>query len=378
LIIDARAWGHRVKLETISIRNFRCFEDVTINIDDYTAFIGPNGCGKSAVLSALNVFFGEKTSAIRTPISLSSDSFHHHNHKEPIVIKLTFSKLTTEETMALSNYVRADKLIVSAEATFDSETECAAVRQYGYRMGMPQFAPFFALLNDNAKVDVLTEKFDEQAKAYSIAIDGRKTKAAMENALREFEASHSQLCSEIKSEDQFYGFTKGAHKLKPFLQYIYLPPVKDAVEEEVEARSGILGTLISRIVRSELNLDDELDTIQKDAIEKLRYLFDSHKTGLNKLSSRLTELTKNLFPALAAVTMKWTDDLASQVRVDSPLVNVDINDSTFSGPVSKFGHGIQRSYILALLQLFAETATDAGTAKVIFACEEPELYQVAC
>jgi hypothetical protein len=183
------------------------------------------------------------------------------------------------------------------------------------------------------------------------------------------------LCSEIKSEDQFYGFTKGAHKLKPFLQYIYLPPVKDAVEEEVEARSGILGTLISRIVRSELNLDDELDTIQKDAIEKLRYLFDSHKTGLNKLSSRLTELTKNLFPALAAVTMKWTDDLASQVRVDSPLVNVDINDSTFSGPVSKFGHGIQRSYILALLQLFAETATDAGTAKVIFACEEPELYQ---
>jgi hypothetical protein len=197
----------------------------------------------------------------------------------------------------------------------------------------------------------------------------------MESELREYESCHPELCKEIRSEDLFYGFTRGTHKLRPFLQYIYLPPVKDAVDEEIEARSGVLGALISRIVRSELNLDNELNSIQEATIEKLRSLFDDHKSGLDKLSLRLTDLAKNLFPALTAVTMKWADDLQSQVKVDSPLVSVDINDSTFSGPVSKFGHGIQRSYILALLQLFAETATDSNSTKIIFACEEPELYQ---
>ena len=364
-----------MKLETIAIKNFRCFEDVEINIDNYTAFIGPNGCGKSAVLSALNVFFGEKTSAIRTPTLLGLDAFHHHNVNDPIVIKLTFGRLSGEEKADLSNYVRADKLIVSAEAVYDPDSEHAAVRQYGYRLGMKKFAPFFELLNDNAKVADLETAYNPLAQEFSLTIDGRKTKAAMEDSLRNFEAIHSELCGEIRSEDQFYGFTKGAHKLKPFIQYIYLPPVKDAAEEELEGRVGVLGSLISRIVRSQLNLEGDLDAIQFEAITKLKALFDGHKEGLDKLSVRLTELTKDLFPALSAVKMKWNEELDFKVKIDLPLVSVDIDDSTFAGPVSTFGHGIQRSYILALLQLFAETATDTGQAKIIFACEEPELYQ---
>jgi len=364
-----------LKLETIAIKNFRCFEDVSINVDDYTAFVGPNGCGKSAVLSALNVFFDEKTSAIRTPTLLNQDAFHHHNVTDPIVIKLTFGNLTTQEEIAFSDYARAGKLIVSAEASYDPDTERAVVRQYGYRMGMKKFAPFFELFNDSAKVDELIAAYDPLAQEFSLEIEGRKTKSAMEKALRDFEAAHTKLCEELKSEDQFYGFTKGSHKLKPFIQYIYLPPVKDAADEELEAKVGILGSLVSRIVRSQLNLEGNLDAIQKEAIDKLKTLFDGHKEGLGKLSSRLTELAKNLFPALSAVTMRWNEQLESQVRIDSPLVRVDIDDSTFSGPVSKFGHGIQRSYILALLQLFAETATDTSSTKVIFACEEPELYQ---
>lgn len=364
-----------MKLQSVAIKNFRCFEDATIQLDDYTALIGPNGCGKSAVLSALNVFFGEKTSAIPSATVLSSDAFHHHNEKEPVVIKLTFVDLTTDETVALSNYVRADKLIVSAEAVYDKATETAPVKQYGYRMGMKKFAPFFELLNDGAKVDELTAAYEPLAAEFSLKIQGRQTKAAMESVLRDFEAAHSKLCVELKSEDQFYGFTRGSHKLKPYIQYIYLPAVKDAAEEEIEAKVGVLGTLVSRIVRSQLNLEGDLAAIQNDAFEKLKTLFDGHKSNLEELSGRLTKLAKNLFPAMTEIIMKWNEEIGSQVDIDGPLVSVDINDSTFAGPVSKFGHGIQRSYILALLQLFAETATEAGTAKVIFACEEPELYQ---
>lgn len=363
-----------MELEVISIKNFRCFEEAAIRVDNYTALVGPNGCGKSAVLSALNVFFGEKTSTIPTPHVLGSDVFHHHNHNDPIIVKLQFGSLTTEEKAALATYVRAEKLIVAAEAVYDQATQSASVKQYGYRLGIEKFAPFFALLNNGARVDELAAIYAPLAQEFGITISGRQTKAAMEEALRTFEGSHLELHTELKSEDQFYGF-RGSNKLKPFLQYIYLPAVKDAADEEIEARTGILGSLISRIVRTELHLDANLNEIQKETIEKLRKLFDDHKAGLNKLSARLTDLAQNFFPELKSVDMKWNQELDSQVRVDSPLVRVDIDDRVFSGPVSKFGHGIQRSYILALLQLFAESSTDNTAAKIIFACEEPELYQ---
>lgn len=49
-----------MKIESISLKNFRCFGDTTttIAIDDITALIGPNGAGKSAVLLALGRLFG--------------------------------------------------------------------------------------------------------------------------------------------------------------------------------------------------------------------------------------------------------------------------------------------------------------------------------
>src|SRR4029077_12753609 len=41
---------------------------------------------------------------------------------------------------------------------------------------------------------------------------------------------------------------------------------------------------------------------------------------------------------------------------------------------SRFGHGFQRSFLLALLQELAATGASGGP-KLILACEEPELYQ---
>ena len=48
-----------MKIESITINNFRCFRDAsTIRLSDTTAFIGCNGAGKTAVLQALQKLFG--------------------------------------------------------------------------------------------------------------------------------------------------------------------------------------------------------------------------------------------------------------------------------------------------------------------------------
>ena len=74
----------------------------------------------------------------------------------------------------------------------------------------------------------------------------------MTKALREYEAARSDECELIPSEDQFYGFSKGANRLAK-LQWVYVPAVKDATSEQVEARNSALGKLLARTVRSKTN-----------------------------------------------------------------------------------------------------------------------------
>ncbi len=45
-----------MKIRELKLKNFRCFNELTINFsDDYTIFIGNNGAGKSSILNALQI-----------------------------------------------------------------------------------------------------------------------------------------------------------------------------------------------------------------------------------------------------------------------------------------------------------------------------------
>ncbi len=50
-----------MKIESITIQGFRCFDEAgeTIHLDDLTCFVGPNASGKTAALMALARVFGE-------------------------------------------------------------------------------------------------------------------------------------------------------------------------------------------------------------------------------------------------------------------------------------------------------------------------------
>ena len=62
------------------------------------------------------------------------------------------------------------------------------------------------------------------------------------------------------------------------------------------------------------------------------------------------------------------------MRVEEPLAHILAAEGEFEGELARFGHGLQRSYLLALLQELAGTDEVVGPTLVL-ACEEPELYQ---
>lgn len=67
-------------------------------------------------------------------------------------------------------------------------------------------------------------------------------------------------------------------------------------------------------------------------------------------------------------------DLNKSVVVQPPVAGIKTGDANFFGSINRMGHGLQRSYLLALLQELA--ASDGENAPtLLLGVEEPELYQ---
>ena len=226
-----------MRLEKIRIENFRSFKDETIEFDPYTGLVGPNGSGKSTILTALNVFFRNTASSATNVVSLCKEDFHHGNTELAIRITLTFKDLSEQAQTDLKHYYRQDRLVVSAKAIWSEEEKTAEVRQYGSRNVMKRFAPYFRAMEQGEKVAQLKEIYDglqQELPDLPKATSG----PTRENALREYEEAHPELCEPLDAETQFFGFTKGLNLLDKYIQWVYVPAVKDASNRTARRQQG--------------------------------------------------------------------------------------------------------------------------------------------
>jgi len=362
-----------MRIKSVRIQNFRVFEDETIILDSYTCLVGPNGSGKSTVLTALNIFFRESAGSPTNLLELQEEDFHGGNTSQPITITLTFTDLTYDAQKDFSDYFRQNQLVVSAVAAFDAETKRASVRQYGQRTGMVEFRKFFEADKQKASADDLKQIY-LGIKATFSALPPPGTKPKMIEALRSYEDAHSELTQLIPSEDQFYGFSKGANRLARHLQWVFVPAVKDASAEQLEAKDTSLGKLMARTVRARLSFEDQLRQIRENTQARYQEMLDRHQVTLDEISAALrARLTEWAHPD-AGLTLQWQQDPEKSVRVDEPFAQIIAREGPFSGNLARFGHGLQRAYLLALLQELATTGSE-GAPTLILAVEEPELYQ---
>ena len=371
-----------MKIHSVRIRNFRGFEDETFNFDPHTCLLGPNGTGKSTVLAALNVFFQEPSSTTDVT-SLFAEDFHNGNTKNPVTITVTFSELPEKAQQELSHYVRHNELIATAEAKFDPVSGRAPVQRFGERLIFKKFAPFFEDEKNKAKVDPLLERFKEitgDVEDFPEVV-AKPTKQAMIDALREYEEGNPDKCSPERSSDLFYGPTKGKHKLDPFIQWVYLPAAKEASEEAEEAGNTALGKLLQRTVRKKIDFDEALNEVRKKAREEYDALLEKEQAALKDISARLAKRLATYSHSNASLEIVWLQGSDKSVAISDPKATIKAQEGLFKGSLPRFGHGLQRSFLLAILQELAlfevepEDGEEHEQPTLIFACEEPELYQ---
>lgn len=173
---------------------------------------------------------------------------------------------------------------------------------------------------------------------------------------------------------QFYGFSKGANKLARYIQWVYVPAVKDATKENLEARGTALGKLIGRTVRAKVKFDDAIRKLRDEALTTYRTLLTEQQDALDDISKALsTRLSQWAHPE-ATARFAWTEDPKKSIQIEEPVARLIAGDGIFEGDLARFGHGLQRSYLLALLQELA-AIEDQNAPRLILGVEEPELYQ---
>jgi predicted ATP-dependent endonuclease of OLD family len=361
-----------MKLTEVRIQNFRSCKDVTVPFTPYTCLVGANGAGKSTILYALNVFFREAQPGGLDFTKLTVEDFHQKNTAEPIRITLTFEDLSPEAQQDFADYYRGGRLVVTMEATYDPATTRVATKQHGERIVMQAFAQYFQKNSAGANVTELRSLYAELREQFP-EVPAASTKAAMKEALENYERQHPEQCSLLQSEDEFYGFSRGANRLSKHIQWVYVPAVKDASSEQEESRNTALGQLLARTVRAKTNFDQQVDQIRQRTVNEYQALLAENQAALRELSGTLQRRLTDWAHPDATIRLEWGSDEKS-VDIKEPAAKIIAGEDSFEGSIARLGHGLQRSYLLALLQELAGTDAPSGPT-LLLGCEEPELYQ---
>ncbi len=79
-----------MKLKNIYLKNFLCYQnEISIEFDDLTTFVGKNDIGKSTILEALEIFFNNDL------VKIESSDANIHGDKN-VVIACDFCDLPSE------------------------------------------------------------------------------------------------------------------------------------------------------------------------------------------------------------------------------------------------------------------------------------------
>ena len=357
-----------MRIESISIKNFRSYKNCKVNLDAYTSLIGPNGSGKSTILEALNIFFCYAGGSTADVNFLEIEDFHRRCIKQPVEITVTFHKLSLTAQKAFSESVHNNKLIIKAIANFDPMENRARVRRYVQEHVKRDFKTFFEASNQESETDLRDRYRKIQDDIPSLR--DASTTGDMQDALSKYIKSHPYRRYLVPIEDLLPienrpdELREDTNLLEPYVQWIYVPAAKDITKEAVEGKGTILREILAYAVRTRHHFNDGIKEIKETALKQYRELLTQNQSQLKRISESLDDgLARWAHPG-ANARLAWIDDDEKSVRIDDPIARMFTREGGFEGEITRFGHGLQRSYFLALIEILAsEYADEEMTAR---------------
>lgn len=351
-----------MRIVSVEITGYRCISHLVLSLDPFSALIGSNGTGKSAVLHALDWFFnGGKVDEYDFHIALDSTVSTEFS------VSVKFTDLSPALSARWSRYVRSGDLELRRTATNAGRDQLSGLHRQG-----PNFSSV-RLATDTMQRRAAYKALRASLPALPAVLARQKIEEALE-AWENDPANDSALV-EVPDSDltNAFGFY-GKQLLTEAMQFV-LVPASTRLEENVDpsGRGGAIDTLLGSVVRAAA--EKEVETWSVANAQTVGRLAASIGSAVKSASRAQMDSTNAYLSEMIA-----GGKVAIHAQTAPPRIKPDIAlTATFefegsSLPISKQGHGVQRSVMMAALQAAADIGA-SGALSSVLAIEEPELYQ---
>ena len=364
----------------LRVKNLRSIKDASLDLGAVTPLLGANGSGKSTWLLALRWFYEGAPPNLDT-----SDFFGGDWHDSKIEISVTFDDLPNDlgdTDHRLVPYIRGDSLTIVMRIPGPASHEDVRPGRAQYFGTLLQYKPFADIRRstegNNAKTKAAISLKDEDIEQYgSIPLTGRGW-PDNDRALLAWEKDHPDLCELMDDDGQLFGpISQSGNPLNSLTELITVPAVHDPAAEVEATGSNLLNQLVQLSVLNPAD-SDEAAVIRQDAETRFQGLISTHEsTDLRTLGAVVSGVLERYVPGTAA----RFGYRGGATTVRPPVAYVSLSERGFEGPPDRKGNGLQRLFIVSLIEAVAAAGPVSGSAGVpaerhrILCVEEPELYQ---
>jgi len=358
-------------IESMNVKNFRSILDETLDFEQLTALVGTNGSGKSTFLRALELFYS-------TSPKFDAEDFYNGDTSKEASVAITYKGLSEAAREKFKSYMQADKLTV--ERVFSWDGAKAGSKLHGSKLKNPDFQ---AVRDAGSATEKKNAYEALRSKEEYSTLPKWKNAAETAELLSKWELENASKCKMMRDEGQFFGFKEVAEGyLGRFTQFLFIQAVRDASDDAAESKGSVLTTLMDLVVRSVIASKEAVVKLKEETQKQYKDIMDVDKlTELKTLSDNINTTLKT-FVSNASVVLKWLP--LGDIDIPMPKADVKLIEDSYESAVIRTGHGLQRAFILTMLQHLA--IAQAGSAKkeekksedlpcLVLAIEEPELYQ---
>lgn len=343
-----------MKLKSVSIKNFRCYQDAaTVSFEDLTTFIGKNDIGKSSVLEALEIFFNNET------VKIEQADANIYSGDSKVSITCEFSDVPAILTLdAGAETSLAGEYLLTAEGTLKIRKtfDCKGTKP-SEEVTLLALHPTAAEVNN--LLDLKEKDLQNLVKARGLNVP-LKGNPGMRQALWASE-------KDLKLAEVEISLSKGKEDGKRIWDQLqaYLPLFalfqsdRDSKDSDGEVQTPMMAAVAQAIAE----VQGEIEEIQKKVREKAEAIAHSTHEALKTIDPNLaSELTPQFTPPTPA---KWKSLFSVNMGTDDGI------------PLNKRGSGIRRLILVSFFKAAAERRLASGdkSRSVIYAIEEPETGQ---
>lgn len=347
-----------MRIQSLKIKNFRgYYDEILINFDNMTAFVGKNDIGKSTVLEALDMFFNDGKGIIKfdkNDVNIES----RYQENLDICITVTFSELPKKIIIDSTN-----ETSLKSEYLLNANNNLEVIKKYSNGGSAKVFIHALHPTNPNCS-DLLLKKENELRKIIEqkqISCIDKKRNAIMRSSIWKYYEDNLQM-AEVELD-----VTKGDTKpiWEKLQKYLPLYSLFQSDRKNSDGDSEVQDPL-KEAVKEILNddtLKNKLDEVAKVVETKLKEV--SNRT-LEKLQEMSPEIANTLNPVIpTTASLKWAD----------VFKNVSIT-SDENIPINKRGSGTKRLILLNFFRAEVERRqSEQNATSIIYAIEEPETSQ---